>query len=124
MVEGGKRCVGSQRRPCPIRQGLADPAVPKTGKERAMTTTNHPSAQEVGWVLLFHQGLPVALCPVKAWEGSALELACEGMEVEARAQVQLQFTTASDRSSSLVRQAATVEGVRHGRMRLRLERSG
>lgn len=86
-----------------------------------MTAAPAPGAAGPGWVMIYHQGLPVAFCPVAVHPDGQLDLACGDLAFEPRARLLLERTTAGQPFGVGGLAPATVEGSHGGGVRVRLE---
>lgn len=72
------------------------------------------------WAMIYHQGLPVAVCPVEAVGGDTLQVACGPLRFERQALLVLQFTSHREPGQVGTRMQGTVEGFDENGMRVRL----
>lgn len=73
------------------------------------------------WAMIYHQGLPVAVCPVEAVGGETLQVVCGPLRFERHAPLVLQFTSHHELGRIGARMRGTVEGFDESGMRVRLE---
>ncbi len=85
-----------------------------------MMETSEKLAPVPDRALIYHQGLPVAVCPVAALEGQSLQLVCGILRFEPQARLRLQFL--APRPTPLEAQRpGIVEGSDNDGVRIRLE---
>ena len=72
------------------------------------------------WAMIYHQGLPVAVCPVEAVGDDTLQVACGPLRFERQAFLVLQFTSHREPARVGTRMEGTVEGFNENGMRVRL----
>lgn len=73
------------------------------------------------WAMIYHQGLPVAVCPVESVSGDIMQVVCGPLRFERTAPLVLQFTSHSEPGRIGTRMKGTVEGFDESGMRVRLE---
>lgn len=75
------------------------------------------------WAMIYHQGLPVAVCAVADVGTDTMQVACGPLRFEHQAPVVLQFTSHREPDRVGARMKARVEGFNENGMRVRLEPS-
>jgi len=73
------------------------------------------------WAMIYHQGLPVAVCPVEAVDDDCMKVTCGPLRFERHAPLVLQFTTHREPERVGARMQATVEEFDEQGMQVRLE---
>lgn len=73
------------------------------------------------WAMIYHQGLPVAVCPVEAVGAEYLKVVCGPLRFERHAPLVLQFTTHRQPERIGTRMQGTVEGFDEVGMQVRVE---
>lgn len=86
-----------------------------------MATTNPRSPDFASWAMIYHQGLPVAICPVAACGGDTVQLVCGPLRFDRHTPLVLQFTRHREPGRVGTRLKGTVEGFDESGMRVRLE---
>lgn len=85
-----------------------------------MAETSNAPREFGSWAMIYHQGLPVAVCPVEAVGGDTLQVGCGPLRFERHAPLVLQFTSHREPRRIGTRMKGTVEGFNENGMRVRL----
>ncbi|MEF8793685.1 hypothetical protein [Thiohalorhabdus sp.] len=86
-----------------------------------MAATNQRSPRFTSWAMIYHQGFPVAVCPVEAVSGDTMQLVCGPLRFERHAPLVLQVTHHREPGRIGTRMKGTVEGIDANGMQVRLE---
>lgn len=73
------------------------------------------------WAMIYHQGWPVAVCPVEAVSGDTIQVVCGPLQFERHAPLVLQFTRHIEAGRIGTQMEGSVEGIDESGMRVRLE---